>query len=130
MEHNLPIEDKFEKPIGRLNFSIEMEHVTNVAVLFHHVQLKHLTAINGKECNPYLKYAFSLNWQAVEDGKMKANYTPVIENCTDPRWTNLPDLRIKTSLRVLLRESIVLHVTHKSKYTSVTLGKCNVRRFC
>ncbi len=126
VEHNLPILDINEKVVGRLNFCVEMEHTTNVAAVFREVKLRELTPINGKECNPYLKYAYSLHWPAVVEQKMKAFYSPVIYNTTAPEWTDLPELRFKTTLQELLKESIVLHITHHGNFSNTTLGKCNV----
>jgi len=45
---------------------------------------------------------------------------------TDPKWTDLPELRFKSSLKEILKESIVLHVTHHGKLTNTTLGRCNL----
>ncbi len=126
MEHNLPLLNGCQKVVGRLNFVVEMEHVTNVAVCFREIQLRHLKPLNGKECNPYLKYAYSMDWSAVAEGYARAYYSTVIYNTTDPKWTDLPELRFKAPLREILKESIVVHVTHHGKLTNTTLGRCNV----
>jgi hypothetical protein len=126
IEHNLPILDTNKKVVGRLNFFVEMEQVSNIAVCFKEVQLRHLKPLNNKECNPYLKYAFSLDWPAVVEGREKACYSNVQYNTTDPHWSDLPELRFKSSLKEILHESVVLHVTHHGKLTNTTLGRCNV----
>ena len=116
------------KTVGRLNFGIEMSQVANIAVVFKEVKLRHLKPSN-KECNPYLKYAYSKMWPLVVDGRAKACYTSVSYNTTDPHWHDLPELRFSASLKEILHESIVLHVTHHGKISNTTLGRCNVRTF-
>lgn len=125
VEHNLPITDFNGKVVGRLNFFVEMNQVSNIAVIFREIKLRHLKP-HGKECNPYLKYAYSKVWPSVQDGKIKACYSIPQQNTTDPCWTDLPELRFEASLRELLLESIVLHVTHHGKLTNTTLGRCNL----
>jgi len=126
-EHNLPIMSlTTSKKVGRLNFFIDMEQISNVAVCFHSVQLRNLTPINKTECNPYLKYAYSLHWPAVVDGSKKATYSDVKYMTTDPRWEDIPELRFSATLKEILRESVVLHVTHHGKVTNTTLGRCNL----
>jgi len=127
-EHNLPINDLEGKPIGRLNFMIDMEEVSNVAVLFKEIKLKNLkppSSSNG-ECHPYLKYAYSKNWPVMDDGKKYAVYSTVQYNTKNPEWYDLPEVRFKASLRELLQESIVLHVTHSGSVLNTTLGRCNL----
>jgi len=46
VDHNLPLTDAQGKNVGRLEFSVEMEHVTNVAVIFREVKLKGLASLS------------------------------------------------------------------------------------
>jgi hypothetical protein len=51
------------KPAGRIGFVCEMNHVTNVAVVFKNIRIRNLKPPTGLlECNPYLKYAYSKHW--------------------------------------------------------------------
>lgn len=102
-----------------------MNQVSNIAVLFKEIKLRHLKPQN-KECNPYLKYAYSRQWPLVVEGKMRACYSAVQYNTTDPKWSDLPEMRFHGSIKEILQESIVLHVTHHGKMTNTTLGRCNV----
>jgi len=126
-EHNLPILDFDGKTVGRLNFVVIMEQVSNVAVLFKSVKLRHLKGVGStRECNPYLKYAYSKIWTQVLENKAKATYSTTQYNTTDPVWVDLPEVRFMASLKEILHESIVLHVTHQGKMTNTTLGRCNL----
>eukprot|EP01117_Protostelium_nocturnum_P011573 TRINITY_DN41_c0_g1_i11.p1 TRINITY_DN41_c0_g1~~TRINITY_DN41_c0_g1_i11.p1 ORF type:complete len:667 (-),score=232.04 TRINITY_DN41_c0_g1_i11:99-2099(-) len=126
-DHNLPIQDPQGRPMGRLQFSLDMEEVSNVAVLFKEIKLRNLKAPSGSnECHPYLKYAYSKNWPVLDDGKKYAVYSTVQYNNKNPEWFDLPEVRFKASLRELLSESIVLHVTHSGSVLNTTLGRCNL----
>ena len=105
-----------------------MRQQANISVLFKEIRLKNLPpAPNHSECNPYLKYGYSKNWLAIQDGKMRANYSSVQYNTSDPSWSDdLPEVRFYSSLKDLLHESVVLHVTHKGKLHNTTIGRCNV----
>jgi len=127
-DHNLPITDLQGKTIGRLDFAVDMEEISNVAVLFKEIKLKNLKppSSGGQECHPYLKYAYSKNWPVLDDGKKYAVYSTVQFNNRNPEWYDLPEVRFKASLRELLQESIVLHVTHSGSVLNTTLGRCNL----
>eukprot|EP01118_Nematostelium_gracile_P006494 TRINITY_DN2086_c0_g1_i2.p1 TRINITY_DN2086_c0_g1~~TRINITY_DN2086_c0_g1_i2.p1 ORF type:complete len:502 (-),score=144.93 TRINITY_DN2086_c0_g1_i2:35-1540(-) len=126
-EHNLPLIDGQDKVVGRINFIIEMPQVTNCAVLFKSIKLKHLKPVGtSRECNPYLKYSYSKLWPLIVDKREKATYSPTLFNTTDPQWSDLPEIRFHASIKEILHESIVLHVTHHGKMTNTTLGRCNL----
>lgn len=128
VDHNLPLLDADKKVVGRLHFSCEMRQIASVTVQFKEVKMKNLPyPANHSECNPYLKYGYSKNWLAIQDGKMKAHYSQVRYHTTNPVWADdLPEIRFSTSLKELLHESIVLHVTHKGKIHNTTIGRCNL----
>jgi len=95
-------------------------------VVFKEIKLTNLRQVNG-DCNPYLKYDYSKRWAAVSEGKGgKAIYSEVQQHTTNPAWQDLPEIRFHASLREILHESVVLHVTHSGKVTNTTLGRCNL----
>jgi hypothetical protein len=57
---------------------------------------------------------------------MKANYSDVKYNNSDPTWTDIPELRFRASFKELLHESIVIHVTHQGKFNNTSLAHCNL----
>lgn len=65
----------------------------------------------------------------IQEGSLtqKAVYSNV-EHGENPIWHNLPELRFKASLKEMLHESIVLHITNHGKLYNQTLGRCNVRK--
>lgn len=58
---------------------------------------------------------------------MKACYSSTREKTREPAWNNLPEIRFKATLKEMVHESIVLHVTHKGKYKRQTIARCTVK---
>eukprot|EP01116_Phalansterium_solitarium_P019511 TRINITY_DN547_c0_g2_i2.p1 TRINITY_DN547_c0_g2~~TRINITY_DN547_c0_g2_i2.p1 ORF type:complete len:587 (+),score=127.72 TRINITY_DN547_c0_g2_i2:94-1854(+) len=125
-DHNLPLMNGSET-VGRLAFTLNFNQVTNVAVVFKELKFRNLRSPEpGVGPNPYAKYAYRGQWKLVQDGKMKACYSDVQPGNPHPIWHDLPPMRFKASMKELLHEAIVLHVTHAGKVKNTTLGRANL----
>jgi hypothetical protein len=102
-----------------------MNQHSNVIVYFRDVSLKDLQPTESGHCNPYLKYAYSVDWQFGE-GQV---YSTTKTHTTEPHWhqSEMPPIEFTASLKTLMKESVALHVTHAGTFSHVTLARCNVR---
>jgi len=127
-DHNLPLLDGAGKTVGRLIFTFEFEEQRHLAVVFQEVKLKNLPPVEkGPDgLNPYLKYAYSREWVKVVEGKIKATYSDTKRKTTNPVWDDLPALRFLATLKELMHESVVLHITHRGSTHNTTVGRCNL----
>eukprot|EP01114_Cavostelium_apophysatum_P021932 TRINITY_DN778_c0_g1_i1.p1 TRINITY_DN778_c0_g1~~TRINITY_DN778_c0_g1_i1.p1 ORF type:complete len:514 (-),score=137.89 TRINITY_DN778_c0_g1_i1:78-1619(-) len=130
VDHNLSLQDGEGNVVGRMFFSVDMAQVTEVLVMLKEIHVKNLRSTEEDvfNLNPYLKYAYSKDWPAIADGKMKATYSETQYKMPSPSWSEsqMPWLKFRASLNELVKESLVMHVTHKGKYTNTTLGRCNL----
>jgi hypothetical protein len=64
----------------------------------------------------------------VIEGKVKAMYSQAQFQAANPMWkeVDLPPLIFKASLPELVKESIVVHATHKGKMVNTTLVRANL----
>lgn len=130
VDHNLPLFDAEKATVGRMNFSVEMVQISDVVVTLKEIHVKNLHSEEDDlfSINPYLKYAYSKDWPAIIDGRMRATYSETIHRNPSPNYEErqLPLLKFRASLNELVKESLVMHVTHKGKITNTTLGRCNL----
>lgn len=128
VDHNLPIKNADGVTVGRLNFSLEMTQLSNVAVIFKYIRVRNLRSVEPhvQGVNPYLKYGYSKQWPLIQERKLKAVYSSIQQQNSSPEWRDLPWLRFKTSLNELVRESIVVHITHKGRSHNIPIGRVNL----
>jgi len=129
VDHNLPILNTDGKEVGRFEFSMKMEQLTEVICQFQDIKVLNLRNAPGESVvNPYLKYAFSKHWLEITSllPNQRAIYAETKHKNYNPEWRHLPTLRFRTSLNEMSHESIVVHVNHRGSSHNTNLGRCNL----
>lgn len=68
-----------------------------------------------------------LKRQHVEEGRYKACYSPTQHRSQYLKWTDLPEIKFKTTLKEIVNESLIIFLNNKGTLQNSSLARGKVK---
>mmetsp|Transcript_15371 Transcript_15371/g.21432 ORF Transcript_15371/g.21432 Transcript_15371/m.21432 type:complete len:449 (+) Transcript_15371:56-1402(+) len=123
LDHDLPIIGADKHVVGRLAFTVVMEHFTEVVATFQFIKITNLFPLPGHQrTHAYLRYGHSTTWR--QNGYFEESR--VYDDTENPEWWDLVPVDFVTSWARFVKESIDIAVCHHGTWTDGEYGHCNL----